>query len=633
MNRAALTCFSIAGFGISRLRPWRISWLLWAGMLASCTTVKTPEAQATRRDALVPAFVPDPIEPVNRGLGAVNHGLLVGIIQPTGKVYRAVLPPPARRSISNFTHNLTYPGRLLNNALQGRWSGAGDESLRFVCNTTVGVGGFFDVASRWNIPKSEAGFDQTFSQWGWPRGAYLMLPFYGPSSVRHAFGLVGDEAAAPWNYSYPYMYGSYFAEYNDTIDKADEAVRFVHAEPDAYSEAKYFWTYTSQHMPPDWTVRGPKDEPTVQTIAAAAIACQDPDFPDSGREMKVRLPSTGRDVKFNCWLRPGTAPLVFIVPGLGSHRLSLTTLSLAEHLYRSGYSVVSTCGIFHPEFMENASTAALPAYPPVDCHDVLVELTGIDQLMERKWPGRFGKKALIGFSMGAFQALHLAADEKHADPGLLRFDRYVALNPPVDLRHGAITLNRMMEAPMDWPAGERQARMGNSLQKLLSLDSMPSSASGELPFDGTESRFLTGLTFRLILRDAIYSSQTRNNMGVLHSPLSWWRREPAYDEIFPLDFRDYFQKFVLPYYRQQGLGITDFEREVSLKTRTTSLRSQSKARVVTNRNDFLLAPADIDWLESTFGSQRLKILPSGGHLGNMAGAPVHTAVTDALHGL
>jgi len=74
---------------------------------------------------------------------------------------------PVRTSIGNFGYNLTYPGRLINNLLQGKWNGRVDETYRFACNTTVGVAGFFDVATRWKIPKSETDFGQTFGgQWG-----------------------------------------------------------------------------------------------------------------------------------------------------------------------------------------------------------------------------------------------------------------------------------------------------------------------------------------------------------------------------------------------------------------------------------------------------------------------------------
>jgi ABC-type transporter lipoprotein component MlaA/pimeloyl-ACP methyl ester carboxylesterase len=578
--------------------------------------------------------MPDPIEPLNRGFWAVNHGLLVAVVQPTSRVYRSVMPSPARRSIRDFTRNITYPGRCLNHLLQGRWSGAGDESLRFLCNTTAGVGGLLDVASRWNLPKSEADFAQTFGRWGWQPRTYIMLPLLGPSDDCHAAGWVSDQAAEPWNYAVPYRYLDYATYYNELTDEVEEAVRFINSDADPYATSKYTWSYTSRFSPPDWQRRTSKqDLSTLQTLGVARITCRDPDFAQRGREMSVRLPSTGRNLLCNVWLQPASAPLVYVAPGIGSHRLALTTLSLAENLYRNGFSVVTTTSVFHPEFMERASTTELPAYPPVDCHDLLVGLTAIDRALEKAHPGMLEKRALVGFSTGGFEALYLAAREKLQEPGLLRFDRYVAIDVPVDLQRSYTCIDRFSNAAQAWPPGERQFLANNALHKVSMLATMPATASTDLPFDDVESKYLIGLTFRLVLLDSIFSSQSRHDLGVLHTPLSRWRREPRYQEILGYSYRDYFRQFVFPYYHQKGIEPCDFSREGSLMTYTNHLRSQPKIRVIINRNDFLLSPADITWLQATLGQTRLKIFPDGGHLGNLASEPMQKAVIEAMHGL
>ncbi len=583
--------------------------------------------------ALIPDTISDPFEPVNRGLWEMNRGLLAGVMQPTGRAYRTMVPPPARRSIRDFTRNVTYPGRCVNNVLQGRWAGAGNESLRFLCNTTAGIGGLFDVASRWNIPKSEADFAQTFGHWGWTPRTYVMLPFLGPSDESHALARAADEAASPWNYSKPLRLATYGATYNQRIDQTDEEVRLIRSQADSYSTVKYIWTYTSLYKPPDWRSMGAKDPSTLQTLNVARISYRNQDFPRLGREMRVRLPSTGRFMQFNCWLQPRRAPLAYIAPGLGSHRLSLSALSVAEHLYQNGFSVVSTTSLFHPEFMEQASTAALPAYPPVDCQDLLVALTTIDRALEKKWPGMLGDRALVGLSLGGFETLYLAARENQQDAGLLRFERYVAINTPVRLDYGVTCIDRFYDGTQAWPPGERQFLANNALHKVSTMRDLSAASNSDLPFDRIESKFLIGLTFRLVLRDAIFSSQSKHNLGVLHTPLSRWRREPCYREIMGYSYRDYFLKFVIPYYHQRGIGLRDFSREGNLMTYENKLESQRKVRVITNRNDFLLTPADSAWLQSTLGPSRLKVFPDGGHLGNLASAPAQKAITESLRGL
>ncbi len=580
-----------------------------------------------------PEFLADPLEPMNRGIWKFNEGVLFGILRPTGQVYRTIVPTPARRSISHFTRNITYPGRLINHALQGRWQGAGDESVRFICNSTVGVAGLFDVATKWAIPKSNADFAQTFNGWGWKPNTFVMLPLLGPSDDLHAAGLAADKVPEPWNFYRPLSYLSAGTTYNRLSDRTEDAVQFVQTEADPYVGTNYLWSYASKEESPNWATTGPKDLSTLQTLNVVNIRCVDPEFSLKGRETSVRLPSTGRKMKFNCWLQKQAAPLVYVAPGLGSHRVSPATLSIAELLYQNGFSVVTTTGVFHPEFMENASTAAIPAYPPVDSRDLLIYLTEIDRALEKKNPGRFGPRALVGFSMGGFQALHLAGREKSADPALLRFDRYVAIDAPVDLHYGVKKVDEFDKASRGWAPSIRQEKINNALHKAAKFQYLPPEQLANPPFDAIESKYLIGMSFRLTLRDTIYSSQSRNNMGIVQTPLSGWRRKVAYDEILNFSFRDYYLRFVVPYYKEKDIDTADFSREINLRSYQKSLASNSKIRVIANRDDFLLSPNDVSWLKSTFNSSRLTIFPNGGHLGNLASPPVQKAVVGALGGL
>ncbi|MEY4483467.1 MAG: hypothetical protein RL693_919 [Verrucomicrobiota bacterium] len=613
---------------------------LMIGLISGCSLVRpaAPDSVATQPPSehaqfTHPEFMADPLEPINRAIGTFNGAALLGVIQPSGRVYRAVVPPPARRSINHFTRNITYPTRLVNTLLQGRWSDAGGESRRFLCNTTVGVGGFLDVATKWKLPKSDANFGQTLVRWGWKPDTYLMIPVLGPSDETHAMGLALDKASEPWTYFYPYYLASYGTTYNRMIDEAEEAVQFIHTEADPYMGAKHLWTYLSKDEAPDWDAPGPKDPGTLQTLGTAFIKPQDPKFLQHGQVMSVRMSATGRNMKFNCWLQEKNAPLVYISPGQGLHRESNTTLALAEMIYAQGYSVVTTTGVFHPEFMKNAATVDLPAYPPNDCRDLLAEFTDFDRVLEKKYPGLFGKRALVGYSMGGFQALYLAAREKQAAPGTVHFDRYVAINTPVDLQVGYQSIDDCSEAPAAWPAAERQAKVNNTIHKVASLMTMPAGSMATPPFNAIESKFLVGMSFKLTLRDTIFNSQMQHDQGVLRTPLSKWRRVPCYDEILQYSFDDYYHRFVLPYYKEKGVGPADFTREVNLSTYEKNLRAHPDIRVLVNSNDFILNARDISWLKSTLPASRLTVFPDGGHLGNLTSAPVRQKILSSLDGL
>ena len=580
-----------------------------------------------------PDLLNDPAEPINRGIWTVNEGLLFGVIHPSAKVYRTVVPTRARESIQDFSRNISYPGRVVNHMLQGRWDGAGDETLRFVTNSTVGLAGFFDPATKWNLEKSDANFSQTFGKWGWQPKNYVMLPFFGPSDERNAVGLVADKFSEPMNYGDPYDMASPITTYNRLSDLTEEAKRLIQIDADPYSTSKIVWTYSTKDGVPDLTKRGPIDLPTLQTFGAVKFGPKDPKFLTQSREISVKIPSTGRSMKCNYWVQPEPAPLVYISPGLISHRLSSMSIGLAEQLYQNGYSVVTTTSVFHPEFMSTASTAALPVYPPVDSLDLLVAITETDRALVKKYPDRFTKRAMVGLSMGGFETLQIAVREAQSKSDLMTFDRYIAVDMPVDITHGFKELDKFVNAPLKWPEDGRQERLNNALHKVSYAIKNKNKPKQSVMFDGDESKYVVGLSFRIGLRDIIFESQSKNDFGVLQTPISSWHRGPVYDEILKYSLSDYFERFAVPYYKQKGISKDQLLKEVSLKTQGSKLRAQSKVRVIVNKNDFLLRSEDLSWLRSTIPASQLTVFPDGGHLGNIGEPKVQQAILKSLDGL
>src|ERR1039457_3208468 len=599
---------------------------------------------------VLPESVPDPLEPLNRVVYGFNKALMTDAVKPTAKVYRFIVVKPVRTGIGNFGKNITYPGRLINNLLQGRWAGARDETYRYGCNTTVGLAGFIDVATKWKFPKADADFGQTFGQWGWNPQFYIMLPILGPSNERDTIGLAADIAANPLTYiapypartpgylTYisPYTYISYGILYNDLTDTVDDYVRVAQSEMDAYSELQYAWTFVRKNRVADFEVKGKPDAASLETLETVFFTFKDPEFPGRGKTRSVLIPVTGRKLKFTFWLQPKKAPVVYIVPGLGSHRLAASALALAELVYQHGFSAVCVSSTFNFEFMESASTAAVPAYMPVDVHDLHVALTEIDRRLEKLYPERLGPKALMGYSMGAFETLFVAATESTNQAPLIKFDRYVAINAPVRLLYGISKLDEYFQAPLAWPAGERAGNLENTFLKVAALSKTSLMPHSSLPFSGIESKFLIGMTFRFILRDAIFSSQQRNNQQVLEHPIRKLRRARVYREILQYSYHDYLEKFLIPYYWCRGieLGTPEaLENGSSLRTYAAGLQSNHNVRLIVNQDDFLLTEEDLAWLKTTFTEDQLTVVEQGGHLGNLSHPAVQKAILEALEGL
>ncbi|HST45310.1 MAG TPA: VacJ family lipoprotein [Luteimonas sp.] len=147
-----------------------------------------------------PAQMPtsyDPWEPFNRRVHAFNNVVDRAIAKPLAQAYVAVVPRPVRLGVGNFFNNLGQPVSAVNALLQGKPAQAGQSVGRFLVNTTLGVAGIFDPATRFRIPNRSEDFGQTLGVWGWRNSRYVELPLFGPRTVRDTFGLVGDAPMSP----------------------------------------------------------------------------------------------------------------------------------------------------------------------------------------------------------------------------------------------------------------------------------------------------------------------------------------------------------------------------------------------------------------------------------------------------
>jgi len=142
----------------------------------------------------------DPWERVNRTTFKVNTALDHAIARPVARGYKKVVPEPVRNSVSNFMDNLFYPVTMANDLLQLKFKGFGQDTGRFLLNTTVGVGGLFDPASQVGLQKNNEDLGQTLGYWGVKSGPYLMIPILGPSDVRDGIARVGDGFMSPLTY-------------------------------------------------------------------------------------------------------------------------------------------------------------------------------------------------------------------------------------------------------------------------------------------------------------------------------------------------------------------------------------------------------------------------------------------------
>lgn len=168
---------------------FNLKWILAGTILLSLTACMTP--MPTDPEALKQYHeANDPFEPYNRGATTFNMWVNEYIFTPFSKAYRFILPKPVRTGVANFSDNLKQPYIFVNSILQGDFESGAQSFGRFFTNTTIGIGGLFDPATALEIQAPRKDFGQTLYTWGIKKdGPYLVLPFFGPSNMRDAFGM------------------------------------------------------------------------------------------------------------------------------------------------------------------------------------------------------------------------------------------------------------------------------------------------------------------------------------------------------------------------------------------------------------------------------------------------------------
>lgn len=137
----------------------------------------------------------DPLEPLNRTVFNLNDGLDRAIFKPVATAYKEIAPSPVRTGVNNFFNNISDVWSVVNNALQFKAKEAVETGMRVAVNTVFGVAGLVDIGTEVRLARNKQDFGQTLGYWGVGSGPYVVLPFFGPSSVRDTIGTVVDSQA------------------------------------------------------------------------------------------------------------------------------------------------------------------------------------------------------------------------------------------------------------------------------------------------------------------------------------------------------------------------------------------------------------------------------------------------------
>ncbi|MCA8295660.1 VacJ family lipoprotein [Burkholderia sp. AU30198] len=231
----------------------------------------------------------DPLEPMNRAMYTFNDTVDTNIAQPIAKGYQKVTPTPVRTAISNFFSNLGDLGNIANNLLQLRITDATEDLMRVAMNSVFGVAGLIDIATPAGLPKHHQDFGLTMARWGVPSGPYLVLPVFGPSTIRDGVGRAVDVRFNLLNYIEPAarnpMYIAQFISARSDLLGATDLLKQAALDPysfvrDAYLQQRKSLTYRSQSSATLPTYNEPGESGAVPATTPAVPGL--PNYEDPG---------------------------------------------------------------------------------------------------------------------------------------------------------------------------------------------------------------------------------------------------------------------------------------------------------------------------------------------------------------
>ena len=321
------------------------------------------------------------------------------------------------------------------------------------------------------------------------------------------------------------------------------------------------------------------------------------------------------------------APLVFLIAGSGSNHRAPKLVAMMKALYQAGYHVITLPSPTHPNFIISASQSTIPGDLTDDARDLY-------RVMETAWNKVRGDIEvsdfyLGGYSLGGTQAAFVAKlDEERK---VFNFRKVLMINPAVSLYTSVSRIEAMLQKI---PGGPK--KIGVFFNKMLArftefyLEGTFVDINNEFLYAIYKADLMTqdeaggviALTFRINSAGMIFASDVMTNGGYVVPKNRVLVNSDPLDDYFRvsinLSFLDYFNEYFYPYFQKKQPGLTKealIEAE-NLKSIEGYLKSSPKFGVMTNENDFILAPADLGYLRQIFG-ERIKVYPRGGHLGNL----------------
>jgi hypothetical protein len=379
--------------------------------------------------------------------------------------------------------------------------------------------------------------------------------------------------------------------------------------------------------------------PIDDSYAATILGTPQNLMPDTRGEVPVKTMVLETDLKkpeiffydhglrYTVAFQDRKAPLIFIIAGTGGSSRSAKIVALITNLYHAGFHVIALPSPTFPNFIINASTTHVPGNLSDDAADLY-------RVMEQIWSQSKGRIevtdfSLAGYSLGGTEAAFIARlDEERK---VFEFRRVLMLNPAVSLYNSVSRIEGLLDRI---PGGPR--RIGAFYNRVMAKstdfyrkgdfvaidDDFLFAAYQAQILNQDEAGGMIAVSFRISSAGMIFASDVMTHGGYVVPKNRALKNSDSLDDYFwtclHISFLDYFNEYFVPYFqsRQPGLTKEELLETLSLRNIEKYLASSTKIGVITNADDFILAPGELDYLRRVFGP-RLKVYPRGGHLGNL----------------
>lgn len=340
----------------------------------------------------------------------------------------------------------------------------------------------------------------------------------------------------------------------------------------------------------------------------------------------------GRKMKYALVYQKQMAPLIFVIAGTGANYDSEKMRFMERAFYQAGFHVISIASPTHPQFLTSASTTSVPGRIVDDAKDLYRVMEMALKQAQKKKHIKVSEFFLTGYSLGASDSAFVAKlDEKRK---VFNFQKVLLINPSVSLINSVTILDALMEDNL--PPGGGPAY----IRHVLSVFSEVVRNQPKVRFDENflyevykyrhaqgkvqdqNVKALIGTSFRMSAANMVITSDVMNNYGYIKPRNELVTRTSSMTDYFIVahqaTFMDYVNQYAYPYFKSHERGLTKDKlfHNISLTSISDYLSNAKKIGMVTNADDIILAPGEVDFLRDTFGS-RAKIYPKGGHCGNM----------------